>query len=58
MLDKDFSNEELALLAKDNNCEALNLLISKNEGLVVYMSSRFLTMHGFNDYKSTGLDED
>ena len=58
MLDKDLSNEELALLAKDGNCEALNTLISKNEGLVVYMSSRFLTWHGFNDYKSTGLGED
>lgn len=57
MLAADLTNEELAVLSKKDE-EALNRLISQNEGFVVFMASRFLSRKGFHDHIRTGMIED
>lgn len=57
MLAADLTNEELAVLAKKDE-DALNRLVSRNEGFVVFMASLFLTKKGFRGLFSMDVIED
>ena len=58
MLTAELANEELALLAKDDDVEALGMLISRNEGFVVFMASHFLARRGCHDRSGMCTMED
>ena len=51
---REQSNEELAVLAKDNP-DAVEKLVSQNEGLAIFMASSFLKRNGF--YNCHNLDD-
>ena len=53
----ELTNEELAVLAKDDEA-ALERLIVKNDRFVIFMASKYLNASGYRDLYPSGYEED
>ena len=53
----ELTNEELAVLAKDDE-SALERLIVKNDRFVIFMASKYLNASGYRDLYPSGYEED
>lgn len=53
----ELTNEELAVLAKDDE-SALERLIIKNDRFVIFLASKYLNASGYRDLYPSGYEED